>query len=274
LNYVILKTVSLWKCPTTALWAYSYCVLQRENRTIWRSDGQHRRIFDYGCHIHIQFNDKVLVESLKYSIPYSATGTSPSPRAAHAAACIETNQVVIYGGATGSGGLASDLLYLLEFRENLGVWTTIPTTGRTPGKRYGHIMCYAKPHLVVFGGNTADKSVNDCWVLHVNMDRPCSWVEITAEHEAPCPRVYHSAALCSAGSAANMIVVFGGRSADQSPLNDAWGLRRHRNGNWDWVKAPYKSKPRPRYQHTTLFMGSVMLVIGGRTNNVGESLPL
>jgi protein phosphatase len=71
-----------------------------------------------------------------------------------------------------------------------------------------------------------------------------------------------------------MIVVFGGRSADQSPLNDAWGLRRHRNGNWDWVKAPYKSKPRPRYQHSTLFMGSVMLVIGGRTNNVGESLPL
>lgn len=71
-----------------------------------------------------------------------------------------------------------------------------------------------------------------------------------------------------------MIVVFGGRSADQSPLNDAWGLRRHRNGNWDWVKAPYKSKPRARYQHTTLFMGSVMLVIGGRTNNVGENLPL
>jgi protein phosphatase len=180
---------------------------------------------------------------------------------------------VIYGGATGSGGLASDHLYQLEFKENLGVWSTVQTTGRTPGKRYGHIMCYAKPYLVVFGGNTAEKSVNDCWVLNIERT-PTTWQEISSEHEVPCPRVYHSAALCSAGSAAGMIVIFGGRSADQSPLNDAWGLRRHRNGNWDWVKAPYKSKPRPRYQHTTLFMNSVMLVIGGRTNNVGESLPL
>lgn len=63
-------------------------------------------------------------------------------------------------------------------------------------------------------------------------------------------RVYHSAALCQTGSATGMMVVFGGRTSDQSSLFDTWGLRRHRDGRWDWVKAPYKSQtegPIPRY---------------------------
>jgi len=46
-----------------------------------------------------------------------------------------------------------------------------------------------------------------------------------------------------------MMVVFGGRHADQSALCDTWGLRKHRDGRWDWVKAPYKphsDAPTPR----------------------------
>lgn len=73
------------------------------------------------------------------------------------------------------------------------------------------------------------------------------------------------------------MVVFGGRTADQSALNDTWGLRRHRNGVWDWVKAPYKpnsEQPLARYQHSTLFIGSIMAVVGGRTNTVGENVQL
>jgi len=60
-------------------------------------------------------------------------------------------------------------------------------------------------------------------------------------------------------------------------LFDIWGLRKHRDGRWDWVKAPYKSQgggPIPRYQHSALFLGPLMMVIGGRTNTVGESVPL
>ena len=37
-----------------------------------------------------------------------------------------------------------------------------------------------------------------------------------------------------------MIVIFGGRYGNQNnqlALNDTWGLRRHRDGPWDWVKA-------------------------------------
>ena len=73
-----------------------------------------------------------------------------------------------------------------------------------------------------------------------------------------------------------MMVCFGGRSAEQATLSDTWGLRRHRDGRWDWVKAPYKSgeAPTPRYQHSTLFLGPLMMVIGGRTNQVGENVAL
>lgn len=60
-------------------------------------------------------------------------------------------------------------------------------------------------------------------------------------------------------------------------MNDTWGLRKHRDGRWDWVKAPYKSSgvvPTSRYQHSLLFYGAVAMVLGGRTNTVGETVPL
>ena len=74
-----------------------------------------------------------------------------------------------------------------------------------------------------------------------------------------------------------MIVIFGGRAADQTALNTSWGLRRHRKGNWDWNKAPYKMDkdlPIARYQHSSVFVGSLMLVIGGRNSVSFDYLPL
>ena len=51
-------------------------------------------------------------------------------------------------------------------------------------------------------------------------------------------------------------------------LNDIWGLRKHRNGTWDWVFPPKNQSynPLPRYQHLICFSGTNMIVIGGRTN--------
>jgi hypothetical protein len=71
-----------------------------------------------------------------------------------------------------------------------------------------------------------------------------------------------------------MIVVFGGRGCNNETLNDSWELRRQRNGKWDWMRAPEKNTPSGRYQHTSLFVGSLMLIIGGKTNNLAETLPL
>ena len=162
----------------------------------------------------------------------------------------------------------------LKEGEEKAVWNIVPVVGPTPGRRYGHTLTYAKPFLVVFGGNTGSEAVNDFWCLNVEKS-PFSWQKFDCKSDVPCPRVYHSAALCQHGTAMGMIVIFGGRSSDQVALNDSWGLRRHRSGHWDWVKAPYKNDREPplaRYQHTSLFIGSSMIVLGGRTNNVNENI--
>ena len=209
----------------------------------------------------------------------NVSGTPPSPRAAHASTGAESMQMVVYGGATGGGSLASDDLFLLDLREGLdrGSWTIVPVVGPTPGRRYGHTICFVKPHLLIFGGNTGSESVSDVWMLNVERG-PFSWVKLEIKGEVPPVRVYHSAAVCMTGYAMGMMVIFGGRTADQSALNDTWGLRKHRDGRWDWVRAPYKTapggEPTMRYQHTTLFIGGTMFVIGGRTNQVGEKVPL
>lgn len=206
------------------------------------------------------------------------SGYCPSPRAAHASSVVEAFQMVVYGGATGGGSLASDDLYLLDMRpgEDNATWMTVPVVGSTPGRRYGHTLVYIKPHLLVFGGNTGSEPVNDVWCLNVEK-APFTWLKLEIKGDQPPTRVYHSASLCQTGSAMGMMVIFGGRTSDQSALNDTWGLRRHRDGRWDWVRAPYKAgseEPVPRYQHSTLFIGATMVLIGGRTNQVGETVPL
>ncbi|CAD8187082.1 unnamed protein product [Paramecium pentaurelia] len=204
-----------------------------------------------------------------------ASGSVPTNRAAHQALAIELNQMIIFGGAVGGGGLADDNLFVFELRDDTGTWVTVPVIGTTPGRRYGHTMVLIKPYLIVFGGNTGQEPVNDVWSFNLEKS-PYSWSKLECPSELPSVRVYHSAALCNTGSANGMMVTFGGRTSDQSALNDAWGLRRHRDGRWDWVRAPYKNQneiPVQRYQHSTLFLGTLMLVIGGRSNQVGDTLP-
>lgn len=206
------------------------------------------------------------------------SGPIPTQRAAHATVYVEPGQIYIYGGATGGGGLSSDDLLLLDIRngEDKAIWMSSQIIGVTPGRRYGHSLVYYKPFVIVFGGNTGNEPVNDVWAL--NLEKfPMMWNKIDTKHECPPVRVYHSAAVCNVGSAAGMMVIFGGRTSDGSALNDTWGFRRHRDGRWDWVKAPYKNigaKPLARYQHTSLFLNSLFLVIGGRTNNTADNIPL
>ncbi|CDO67125.1 protein phosphatase containing kelch-like domains, putative [Plasmodium reichenowi] len=205
------------------------------------------------------------------------TENTPSARAAHAAACVDEQQLVIYGGATGGGSLSLDDLYILDLRkEQKYTWMTVPTKGVTPGRRYGHVMVYSKPNLIVFGGNDGQNTLNDVWYMHVEMP-PFEWVRVIIPNTCKVPpqRVYHSADMCKEGPASGMIVIFGGRSAENKSLDDTWGLRQHRDGRWDWVEAPIKkgSPPEARYQHTSVFIGSKIFILGGRNDN-GCAVPL
>lgn len=59
--------------------------------------------------------------------------------------------MVIYGGAaSGGGGLSTDEIFLLDLKaydnpsavRPTASYSKLPTTGPTPGKRYGHTMIY------------------------------------------------------------------------------------------------------------------------------------
>ena len=73
-----------------------------------------------------------------------------------------------------------------------------------------------------------------------------------------------------------MIIVFGGRNEKGIPLNDCWGLRKHRNGTWDWVLAPYDDgyEPQNRFQHTITFFYNFLIVIGGRNTSENKQIPI
>ena len=135
--------------------------------------------------------------------------------------------------------------------------------GMTPGRRYGHSLVFYKPFLILFGGNLNNEAINDVWTYN-SESSPLLWTKLDIKDNVPQPRVYHSAAVCTYGGANGMMVVFGGRRKDGHHLNDMWGLRRHRSGVWDWMKAPFKGTPHDRIQHTSVFCGNffILMLVG------------
>lgn len=121
--------------------------------------------------------------------------------------------MVVYGGATGGGGVAPDDLFFLDLRngEDQAQWIIVPVVGTTPGRRYGHSLVYTKPYLLVFGGNTGNETVGDIWSLNVEK-APFQWHKLEVGQEYPRARAYHSSALCTSGAANGMMVTFGGRA--------------------------------------------------------------
>ncbi len=87
--------------------------------------------------------------------PHNLT-EGPSPRAAHAATCVDSNQLVIFGGAYSNGNLVDNELYLLKIinRDSNARWIKVPVKGNKPSARYGHTLNYIKPYIILFGGTT------------------------------------------------------------------------------------------------------------------------
>ena len=154
-------------------------------------------------------------------------------------------------------------------------WITLPSSGTSPGKRYGHTMCYMKPYIVIFGGNVGNRITNDIWLINID-DGILEWKKLEPTGELPAGRMYHSSALCKYGGAAGMVIIYGGRNEQGFAMNDTWGLRKHRNGTWDWVKAPYSSNYSPfkRFQHSISFYYNFMIVLGGRTDEDQKNIPI
>jgi protein phosphatase len=131
-------------------------------------------------------------------------------------------------------------------------WTSLNTSGKSPGKRYGHTLCCIFPNIILFGGNTGSAPSNDVYIINLNQEinNYFIWSKLELNSvQLPTPRVYHAASVCSKGNASGMMILFGGRDQQDHALNDTWGLRKHRDGTWDWTKAPVQSSvvPKKRY---------------------------
>ncbi len=70
--------------------------------------------------------------------------------------------------------------------------------------------------------------------------------------------MYATAAARSDG----LLLLCGGRDSSGTPLNDAFGLARHRDGRWEWAVAPGQM-PSGRYQHGAIFVGARLHISGG-----------
>ena len=92
----------------------------------------------------------------------------PSNRAAHSALAVD-HFFFVFGGALGGGELADDGLYQLDYLtlQDKAYWTVKNCKGSSPGARYGHVMAYLKPFIVIFGGNTGSEPVGDIWKIDV-----------------------------------------------------------------------------------------------------------
>jgi protein phosphatase len=215
-------------------------------------------------------------------IKLNPSGDCPSARAAHAATCRDKDNLLVLGGANKNGGYASNELYILDLSQGAtkANWSIIPVGGIKPGRRYGHSMIYCKPNLIVFGGVVKDKNKysNELWTL--NLDKIShndfyEWnsVQFNSNQIQPSPRMYHSMVICKAGRAKGMVMIFGGRAESEGStsqaLNETWGLRKHRDGSWEWLPAPYKqnSTPIKRYQHSAVFYSTFMIILGGRSED-------
>jgi cysteine-rich repeat protein len=117
-------------------------------------------------------------------------------------------------GAPGSTPLSTNDTWELTGRQ----WHEVTTTGTPPSTRYGHAMAYDAERgvVVLFGGAPAGVASNGTWeynpVTHV-------WSQPTLSGSPPPARFEHAMAY---DSTRKRVVMFGGRSAGVSYLNDTW----------------------------------------------------
>ena len=207
--------------------------------------------------------------------------TIPIGRAAHAACSLGNGKMAIYGGSIANGGLADDLLNIFTLNsenESEGDWTQIKGNGERPGQRYGHSLNYLEPYILLFGGNLNPKLMNDIWVMNMNKKDNYSWIKIEANNnkEIPMERLYHSSSICQEGDFKNKLFIFGGRNAQNKPLNDLWSLtlnikKENDTKNievvWTEIKPTNNDNFTHRINHSMLFYRNYLLIFGGKSIN-------
>ncbi|OEL24868.1 Acyl-CoA-binding domain-containing protein 4 [Dichanthelium oligosanthes] len=95
---------------------------------------------------------------------FETTGTAPSPRSEHAAACFSERYLLIFGG--GSHSTCFSDLHLLDTQTM--EWSRPEQQGVTPEPRAGHAGVTIGEYWFITGGGNSRKGVSDTLVLNMS----------------------------------------------------------------------------------------------------------
>jgi len=92
------------------------------------------------------------------SLPTS--GPSPAPRDSHTACVLGNNQMIIFGGSSGS---SLNCMHRLRFQKNIGQWSRVACTGMLPASRFCHSSVIVDKTMYVYGGYDGTNRLED-WI--------------------------------------------------------------------------------------------------------------
>ncbi|KAG0521097.1 hypothetical protein BDA96_08G131700 [Sorghum bicolor] len=147
---------------------------------------------------------------------FETTGTPPSPRSEHAAACFAERYLLIFGG--GSHSTCFSDLHLLDTQTM--EWSRPKQQGVTPEPRAGHAGVTIGEYWFITGGGNSRKGVSVTLVLNMST---YEWSVLTdLEAHAP-PTSEGSSLVMYTINGENFLVSFGGYSGRYS--NQAYALK-------------------------------------------------
>ncbi|QDZ23299.1 hypothetical protein HOP50_10g58370 [Chloropicon primus] len=136
----------------------------------------------------------------------------------------------------------------------------LKTNGSVPSNRMGHSQTSANFSLVVFGGATGGKFMNDLWIFN---SETCTWCKKPAIGSVPSARGYHTTSLLDRGRRGDKeqsILLFGGWDGrfmfnDLYVVDNCEDLLYRKSAYFRQVKAGNAPVARAMHTMTTVYLG-------------------
>eukprot|EP01116_Phalansterium_solitarium_P017311 TRINITY_DN422_c0_g1_i1.p1 TRINITY_DN422_c0_g1~~TRINITY_DN422_c0_g1_i1.p1 ORF type:complete len:554 (+),score=142.11 TRINITY_DN422_c0_g1_i1:233-1894(+) len=184
-------------------------------------------------------------------------GEVPNVRYAHSFTAVDNHRIFMFGGAAGKHYYNS--LHILD--TDTLVWSKPTIAGIPPLERCAHATAFIHPYLYVHGGDHGmGLYLDDMSLLHTES---LTWTVPCTTNPKPPPRGWHSVS-----TVGDKLYFFGGcnESRKHSLFNDVWILH---TTTMEWENPKLKNKTPARYSHTSVAVGTDMVVIGGKYKDGG-----